>query len=233
MLSRVQGDAAPLLCRGRNRFVFTKSDGQEICRRCRKCPRGYGRVQRCGEMRDTVCKVCPEGTFSRKRGRKCKKCRKCPSGSVIVRSCSPFLNTKCRRKRCKKGSFKSTSKKCKQCTVCPPGTFVDRQCTKKRDAVCLPCPQGTYSNEYNLFPFCKICKHCRRFEDITQICNATQNNICGECRLGEFIQIKCLKRDLFRWYKHVTDNSYIQLLNTELTVTSLCLNEHNYWIKKS
>ena len=170
---------------GWNRFIFTKSDGQQICRRCRKCLRGYGIVQRCSARRDTICKICPEGTFSKKRGHKCKPCRQCPSESEMLRPCSPFLNTKCKRRRCKKGSYMSQSKTCQPCTICPPGTFVDKKCTKRRDAVCLPCPQGTYSDEYNLFPFCKICKHCRRFEDITQICNAIQNNICGDCNLGE------------------------------------------------
>ena len=177
-------NATPLLCRGRNRFVFTKTDGQQTCRRCRKCPRGYGIVQRCNTSKDTVCKICPEGTFSRKRGNKCKPCKSCPFDSEMVRPCSPFLNAKCKRRRCKKGSYMSESNKCQPCAVCPPGTFLDRKCTKRRDAVCLPCPQGTYSDKYNLFPSCKICKHCRRFEDITQICNATQNNICGDCRLG-------------------------------------------------
>ena len=165
-----------------------------------KCPRGYGTVQRCGDRKDTVCKICPEGTFARKRGRKCKPCKKCPPGREMVRTCSPFLNAKCRKRRCKKGTYMFKKRRCIPCTVCPPGTFVDRKCTKRSDAVCLPCLQGTYSDEYNLFPFCKICQHCRRFEDITQICNATQNNICGDCRLGECVHRQyTIARRYFTW----------------------------------
>ena len=166
-------------------YQLPSRNGSYVCESCMVCQPGEKVQRNCSVTQNTRCEPCPVSTFSRRtNARMCKQCRLCPDSSVETRQCTPKQNARC--KTCRDGTFySSTVRRCLSCTDCPPGTFVDKQCGKESDAVCSRCPSGTYSDVYNIFPFCKICQHCRRYEEIVQICNVTQNNICGDCRLGK------------------------------------------------
>ncbi|XP_033728367.1 tumor necrosis factor receptor superfamily member 11B-like [Pecten maximus] len=75
------------------------------------------------------------------------------------------------------------------CVLCPPGHFYIDDCrVPDTIALCKPCPQGTFSSNFNRAKHCAACMpHCESDILVTvQMCNATTNMVC-DCPPGEIL----------------------------------------------
>lgn len=66
------------------------------------------------------------------------------------------------------------------CSRCKPGTRLGTRCTSVQDTVCLPCPDGQYSEKMNHYPNCFSCKKCSDSKELmySRICSADTNAAC-------------------------------------------------------
>ncbi|XP_056591213.1 tumor necrosis factor receptor superfamily member 1B [Triplophysa dalaica] len=73
------------------------------------------------------------------------------------------------------------------CNRCKPGTRLERPCTSVQDTVCLPCPDGQYSQNVNHFHNCHSCQKCSSSKQLmyAQNCSAIKNAVCS-CKPGHF-----------------------------------------------
>ncbi|XP_041062759.1 tumor necrosis factor receptor superfamily member 11A-like isoform X2 [Carcharodon carcharias] len=69
------------------------------------------------------------------------------------------------------------------CSKCPPGKFMEAQCTETSDSICQPCPDRSYSKDWNFEYFCFRCDECSHGMTYKQNCTATSNVQC-ECIEG-------------------------------------------------
>ncbi|XP_052102828.1 tumor necrosis factor receptor superfamily member 6-like isoform X1 [Mytilus californianus] len=100
-----------------------------------------------------------------------------------------FLN---RNKRTLKTNFGPQSTYITQngltCLVCPPGLYRKSDCTANgTKAVCEPCPDGYYNNQYNIATSCALCSpYCIDKNAAPEsTCNATADMTC-RCKYGYF-----------------------------------------------
>ncbi|XP_070560627.1 tumor necrosis factor receptor superfamily member 3-like [Ptychodera flava] len=78
----------------------------------------------------------------------------------------------------------------RRCLKCPPGTYLQKPCAKSRDdTVCAPCPQGSFTSEWNHLESCIACKQCGDnslgFEGVMDACTANGDAVCA-CKDGYF-----------------------------------------------
>ncbi|XP_011253589.2 tumor necrosis factor receptor superfamily member 3 [Camponotus floridanus] len=63
---------------------------------CSRCGPGWGVISRCTRGRDTVCKKCPVGTYSRHHGTQpCWNCARCGPGLYEAHPCTSRTDTVC------------------------------------------------------------------------------------------------------------------------------------------
>ncbi|KAM6947909.1 tumor necrosis factor receptor superfamily member 6-like [Lycodopsis pacificus] len=99
------------------------------------------------------------------------------------------------------------------CDLCPPGTHRQSVCSKQQ-SVCIPCEDGYYSDQYQLFDRCEECRSCQ--QDYAEKCTPTtnancscrsgflcSNNICSKCEENKCVTGEKLKR---------TDNNPTEVL---------------------
>ena len=67
------------------------------------------------------------------------------------------------------------------CTKCPPG--FSSFCTQNETSLCVPCVEGTFSENHSRRSVCKPCSSCRTNEFEFQPCTRTSNVVCKECSM--------------------------------------------------
>ena len=65
------------------------------------------------------------------------------------------------------------------CKKCGPG--FSSFCKQNETSVCVPCEEGTFSENHSRRPACKSCSNCRSNEFESQPCTPTSNVKCTEC----------------------------------------------------
>ncbi|KAI8512055.1 receptor super member 6b [Branchiostoma belcheri] len=86
------------------------------------------------------------------------------------------------------------------CKLCPPGTYTEEGCLpdKPDTPSCIPCPNGTYRQEYNQANFCRphktICNAPYQKKKPVQPGNQTHDAVC-DCKHGtiKMNNNKCVK----------------------------------------
>ena len=167
------------------------------CRECSQCEPGYYESTACTNITDTVCKICPDGTFS-EDGKECTLCTECPYSSIKMSSCSKTADTDCKpcppNMTSEVGSYACLCKvgfteEDGNCTACPAATYK----TIPGPGPCLECQQesGIICNESEYLILCGgsyegECKTCP--QGSTSPSGSTSRNDC-ECPLGEGVDL--------------------------------------------
>ncbi|XP_078281149.1 uncharacterized protein LOC144607896 [Rhinoraja longicauda] len=157
------------------------------------CPAGHGVKEKGTQLNDTVCEMCPAGTFSSNNSSteacmNCtafqKKTRECGSGLQIEQECTPTRNTICKPKKgyyCKETNCAMA----KMHSTCPAGHGVKEKGTQLNDTMCEMCPAGTFSSNNSSTEACMNCtafqkktRECGSGLQIEQECTPTRNTIC-------------------------------------------------------
>ncbi|XP_077984369.1 uncharacterized protein LOC144439005 [Glandiceps talaboti] len=172
-----------LECGGHShKFISMDPYGNTICTQCSECPPGTGVSSPCQGSFDTVCEMCPDGTYSGtwSRTRKCQQCTACSPHQTVIRNCTSLKNAKC-AKECDVGYYMNElTDICEPCSWCFPdqpnmAPPVVTQCIKAeipRDYWCMPSP-----HEYR--PFTEIAVNrpktiYKDTQDIGNILNADE-----------------------------------------------------------
>ncbi|XP_040016482.2 tumor necrosis factor receptor superfamily member 21 [Gasterosteus aculeatus] len=146
---------------------------------CDKCPAGTHVSAHCTPAAVRECSRCPEGTFTRGENgmQKCHPCRAaCPAGFIEKAICRPIQDRVC---ACPPNSFLSGDA-CKAHSLCPPGTRVKRRGSETEDALCKPCPKGTFSDVESSMTKCRTHTDCKA-QGLVPITPGTKetDNVCG------------------------------------------------------
>ncbi|XP_070605352.1 tumor necrosis factor receptor superfamily member 11B [Erythrolamprus reginae] len=80
------------------------------------------------------------------------------------------------------------------CDQCPPGTYVKQHCTTSAKTECAPCPDQSYTDEWNNNEKCHYCNVvCKELQYEKIQCTSTGNRAC-ECVEGRYLNLEfCLK----------------------------------------
>ncbi|XP_054639878.1 tumor necrosis factor receptor superfamily member 3-like [Dunckerocampus dactyliophorus] len=66
------------------------------------------------------------------------------------------------------------------CHMCRPGTYLTELCTDTQQTVCSPCPDGFFSQQYNIFNKCTQCQPCQGVhQEQIEMCSSTANAKCA------------------------------------------------------
>uniref|UniRef100_A0A8C9R537 TNFR-Cys domain-containing protein n=1 Tax=Scleropages formosus TaxID=113540 RepID=A0A8C9R537_SCLFO len=127
--------------------------GYEIDGRCcPMCTPGYHVIEHCTASDMTLCRPCPESTFTDKpHGRRiCNPCTTCNHGLGLktVKECKPSSDTAC---GVLEGNYcidpyEGECRAAQKHTTCKPGHFIKHPGTDSKDTVCESCPENSYSN---------------------------------------------------------------------------------------
>nr|XP_055023402.1 tumor necrosis factor receptor superfamily member 14-like isoform X1 [Misgurnus anguillicaudatus]XP_055023403.1 tumor necrosis factor receptor superfamily member 14-like isoform X1 [Misgurnus anguillicaudatus] len=136
---------------------------------CPMCDAGKRVFWHCDELTSITCVSCTEDTYtdSINRLRECLQCSVCDlsNGLRVKKACTLTSNTVCgplSGHYCIEVKGKSCLKAEKH-TTCTPGQYINQTGTEFRDAVCAPCPAGSYSDG----TLCKLHTNCESFRQIT------------------------------------------------------------------
>ncbi|XP_067886912.1 tumor necrosis factor receptor superfamily member 16 [Heterodontus francisci] len=142
---------------------------------CDLCPIGHGVIKECNTT-NTLCQPCEDGvTFSSSAGlAHCQLCSSCPEKMKVELPCVVTFDTQC---QCVEGYY-SSSGRCVPCTTCPQGYGVVVECHRDQDAVCQPCPQGSFSEKASSSQPCMDCRICGEDHFVLQECQATSDTVC-------------------------------------------------------
>ncbi|XP_069129719.1 uncharacterized protein [Argopecten irradians] len=90
------------------------------CVPCSTCQSGFYVKSSCEQARDTKCKKCPEGTFSKMENMSvCSVCSGCRQGEMLLQRCKATSNDVCGH--CRPGMFRMDStSECVPCAMCYP-----------------------------------------------------------------------------------------------------------------
>ncbi|XP_074537106.1 tumor necrosis factor receptor superfamily member 5-like [Halichoeres trimaculatus] len=131
---------------------------------CPLCPPGSRVSEDCTESRSTHCLLCPEGTFMDQLTyrRRCYSCTNCDTaaGLKTKASCSQRSDSVCEPLE----GFFCTEPAEDDCLSaqrhrsCDPGHYISQRGTPVSDAVCSPCPAGTFSD--GTFTSCRPHQQC-------------------------------------------------------------------------
>ncbi|XP_061641760.1 tumor necrosis factor receptor superfamily member 18 [Phyllopteryx taeniolatus] len=70
------------------------------------------------------------------------------------------------------------------CKQCPPGQYLEEFCAEKKETVCRPCPDNSFSPQHNAFNKCMQCNSCRgAHREHEELCSPTTNAKCS-CHPG-------------------------------------------------
>uniref|UniRef100_A0A8C9TL27 TNFR-Cys domain-containing protein n=1 Tax=Scleropages formosus TaxID=113540 RepID=A0A8C9TL27_SCLFO len=119
---------------------------------CPMCTPGYHVIEHCTASDMTLCRPCPESTFTDKpHGRRiCNPCTTCNHGLGLktVKECKPFSDAVCgvlEGNYCT-DPYKGGCRAAQKHTTCKPGHFIKHPGTDSKDTVCESCPENSYSN---------------------------------------------------------------------------------------
>ncbi|XP_051768083.1 tumor necrosis factor receptor superfamily member 1B isoform X2 [Ctenopharyngodon idella] len=95
------------------------------------------------------------------------------------------------------------------CSKCKPGTRLHVHCTRNSDAVCEPCQQGQYSENYNHFKNCFSCPQCKDEKGLAYgtKCSADTRSVCV-CKPGMFCSVFLSECEECRKYKSCKPGEY-------------------------
>ncbi|KAG7478445.1 hypothetical protein MATL_G00080460 [Megalops atlanticus] len=169
-------------CRNTTTEYFKK--GLNLC--CSRCAPGTYQETVCTETSDTQCKPCASGYYNDKYNyfSKCFKCRQCreDDGLYAAQSCTSSSDTLC---ECRKGMFCSSgaSPPCRMCTRfnnCPPGSGVTMPGTAYADVSCVPCSEGSFSDQSSSDQTCQRHTDCSsQGRSFVHHGNSTSDAVCG------------------------------------------------------
>ncbi|KAG7335449.1 hypothetical protein KOW79_000142 [Hemibagrus wyckioides] len=136
---------------------------------CKKCPKGTHVSSECNRTSETKCQSCSRGFYMNMVNYvdKCFQCKSCISSYHLEMSetCTNESDTKC---KCMEGFYctktssvlKNDCESCKAVSPCPPGHGVSVPHNSTHDAMCTPCPQGTFNNKTDYFTTCQNHTRC-------------------------------------------------------------------------
>ncbi|KAJ8027881.1 Tumor necrosis factor receptor superfamily member 16 [Holothuria leucospilota] len=105
---------------GQFKVISKNAESFLRCQTCYMCPPGYGVNKECSETADTVCRRCPEGSFSDSSTRRgeCKQCTPCMDEYDTLQECTPNSDRVCRNP-CDTGQFLNVEhRRCESCSFC-------------------------------------------------------------------------------------------------------------------
>ncbi|XP_019639703.1 PREDICTED: tumor necrosis factor receptor superfamily member 6B-like [Branchiostoma belcheri] len=153
---------------------------------CNLCPPGTYVIQDCtADNPDPRCESCTAGRFYNpcfNFASRCLSCSDCTpyfsadgrNGTVEGEDCTPTRDRVC---RCSSNDFWDLkTSECRQKTSCDKGFGVAHIATHKADTACIPCEDGTFSDENSLTQQCRSCTDCRG--GTLQPCTNTQDTHC-------------------------------------------------------
>ncbi|XP_063351404.1 tumor necrosis factor receptor superfamily member 21 [Pelmatolapia mariae] len=149
---------------------------------CDKCPAGTYVSIHCSPTSVRECSPCPKGTFTRGENgvQQCHRCRSaCPAGFIEKTPCTATQDRIC---TCPLNTFLSGDggAVCKPHSLCPPGKRVKKQGSEKKDVVCKPCSEGTFSDVESSATQCRNHTDCQ-VQGLVLLSPGTRekDNICG------------------------------------------------------
>ncbi|KAI1901914.1 hypothetical protein AGOR_G00039330 [Albula goreensis] len=80
------------------------------------------------------------------------------------------------------------------CEQCPPGTAVHQHCGRDAPTVCVPCPEGHFSDHWHWGSACRPCTSiCKEKQLVLKECNQTHDRLCS-CAKGYHLEVEfCVK----------------------------------------
>lgn len=149
---------------------------------CDKCPAGTYVSIHCSPTAVRECSPCPKGTFTRGENgvQQCHHCRDpCPAGYIEKASCTAIQDRIC---TCPPNTFLSgdSGAVCKPHSLCPPGKRVKKQGSERKDVVCKPCVEGTFSDVESSATQCQNHTDCQAQGLVLLTPGTRENdNVCG------------------------------------------------------
>lgn len=165
-----------------NRVLTTSRTGEEICKRCTKCPRGFEISHKCNSYNDTVCKPCASAWYNNRKGGNCLPCTGCEAGKYMKRQCTTRRNTVCRR--CPRNMFTANLNvtRCLPCKRCQPNEHEISRCGGLKDTLCGECMKEYFRE--SISGACLPCSECPReysrlvVNECRQKLGVQHSNIC-------------------------------------------------------
>uniref|UniRef100_A0A3Q0SEH9 Tumor necrosis factor receptor superfamily, member 21 n=1 Tax=Amphilophus citrinellus TaxID=61819 RepID=A0A3Q0SEH9_AMPCI len=149
---------------------------------CDKCPAGTHVSIHCSPTAVRECSPCPKGTFTRGENgvQQCHHCRDpCPVGFIQKAPCTATQDRIC---TCPPNTFLSGDggAVCKPHSLCPPGKRVKKQGSDRKDVVCKPCAEGTFSDVESNATQCRNHTDCQA-QGLVLLTPGTRekDNVCG------------------------------------------------------
>lgn len=154
---------------------------------CDKCPAGTYVSAHCSPTAERDCSPCPKGTFTRGENgvQQCHRCKDpCPAGFIEKAPCTATQDRIC---ACPPNTFLSGDggAVCKPHSLCPPGKRVKKQGSEKKDVVCKPCAEGTFSDVESNATQCRNHTDCQA-HGLVLLTPGTRekDNVCGPPHTG-------------------------------------------------
>ncbi|XP_072304431.1 tumor necrosis factor receptor superfamily member 6B [Eucyclogobius newberryi] len=149
---------------------------------CLQCPPGKFLRQRCTAAQQTVCEDCPPGSFTALWNHisRCLRCGVCGRNMVETSHCSRQRDCDC---QCRHGFYyKQRAGMCVRWAPCEPGHGVSTPGTPFENTICVPCANGTFSDQISSESSCSSHKICSGTnEKIIVKGNAWHDTICATC----------------------------------------------------